>query len=258
MSLLRNVQIVLVEPASPANIGGTARVLKTTGISQLALVAPPEPWDVPETRWVAHASGDILDACQVYPDLASAVADSHVVVGTTHRTGRFREVESDPRRVLAELAALTHHHRISLVFGRERDGLWRDELLLCHRLLRFPLAVSYPSLNLSHAVLLFAYELYTAVQAAPPAQPTALCSAEEREQLVQHVLAALDTIGFRPHNDDPANFARVVRRVLNKVPLETHDARVLHRICGQVDKFASTSRISDRGRESPPASDTLR
>lgn len=247
MTLLPNVTVVLVEPATLANIGAAARVLKNTGIPNLILVRPPQPWDTQETRWVAHAAGEILDSCRVCSDLAVAVAKAHLVIGTTHRTGRFRDVDSDPRSVLADVASLVQHHRVSLVFGRERDGLWRDELALCHRLLRFPTAVGYPSLNLSHAVLLTAYELYTASRTAVPTAPVQLITIEQREQLLGHILAALEAIGFQPHNDDPTNFARVVRRVLNRIPLQVRDARVLHRICGQVGKFAAANRIASTG-----------
>lgn len=241
MDPLANVRVVLVEPASPGNIGATARVLKNTGISRLVLVNPGE-WNLPETRWMAHGSEEILDTCQVFPDLPSAVADAHLVVGTTHRLGRTREVISTPREEIARIAELAFHHQVAVVFGREKDGLWNSELQYCHRLLRFPSAVSYPSFNLSHAVLLFTYELFTAtrgIEKPPPLPSRHLANAAEREELYQHLERSLAAIGFRPYNDDPANFARVLRRFFNKVPLDRRDIRVLHRICGQVEKFAA-------------------
>jgi len=239
---LGNVRIVLVEPASPGNIGATARVLKNTGLSHLVLVNPPRNWDTGETRWLAHASGEILDNCRVCPDLPSAVADAHLVVGTTHRTGRTREIVSTPREAIAQIASLAYHHQIAVVFGREKDGLWKEELQHCHQLLRFPTAVSYPSLNLSHAVLLFAYELFTAIHESRPTPQQDRASARAREQLIEHLLQALEAIDFRPYNDDPTNFSRVIRRFFNKVPLDRRDARVIHRICGQIGKFAARFR----------------
>ena len=83
---MNNVQVVLVEPGTPGNIGATARVLKTTGIERLTLVKPGN-WDTIEARRFAHGSGDILDNCRICPDLATAVAECHTVVGTTHRVG---------------------------------------------------------------------------------------------------------------------------------------------------------------------------
>ncbi|HBM51015.1 MAG TPA: tRNA/rRNA methyltransferase, partial [Marinobacter sp.] len=47
----------------------------------------------------------------------------------------------------------------ALVFGREDRGLSNDELALCDLLTGFPMAVSYPSLNLAQSVMLYAWEL---------------------------------------------------------------------------------------------------
>lgn len=237
MNPLDNIRIVLVEPATPGNIGATARVLKTTGLSQLALVNPGA-WDTPEARAFAHGAGDILDSSQVFSSLAAAVADCHIVVGTTHRQGRFRTVTSEPHALIAQLAAQAHHRRIALVFGRERDGLWHEELALCQQVLRFPTAVAYPSLNLSHAVLLFTYGLYRAVGETPPAPAAPLATAGERERMVAQIVQALAEIEFTPYNNEPDHFGRVLRRFFNKVELEVRDVRAIQTICGQIRKFS--------------------
>ena len=243
MNPLDNIRVVLVEPATPGNIGATARVLKTTGIGQLALVNP-KAWDTPEARAFAHGAGDILDGSQVFSSLAAAVADCHIVVGTTHRQGRFRAVTSAPGPLVAQLASQVHHHRIALVFGRERDGLWHEELALCHQVLRFPTAVSYPSLNLSHAVLLFTYDLYAAVGEKPPDPPVQLATADERERMFTQILQALDEIEFTPYNNKPDHFGRVLRRFFNKIDLEVRDVRAIQTICGQIRKFSRRYRRS--------------
>ena len=237
MNPLDNIRVVLVEPATPGNIGATARVLKTTGISQLALVNPGA-WDTPEARTFAHGAGDILDDSQVFPSLAAAVGDCHIVVGTTHRQGRFRTVTSAPEPLIAQLASQVHHRRIALVFGRERDGLWHEELALCHQVLRFPTAVAYPSLNLSHAVLLFTYGLYEAVSEQPPDPPAQLATADERERMLAQILQTLAQIEFTPYNNKPDHFGRVLRRFFNKVDLEVRDVRAIQTICGQIRKFS--------------------
>ncbi len=237
MNPLDNIRVVLVEPATPGNIGATARVLKTTGINQLALVNPGA-WDTPQARAFAHGAGDILDGSQVFPSLAAAVADCHIVVGTTHRQGRFRTVTSTPDSLIDQLASQVHHRRIALVFGRERDGLWHEELALCHQVLRFPTAVAYPSLNLSHAVLLFTYGLYAAVAEKPQDSPGQLATAGERERMFAQILQALAELEFTPYNDKPEHFGRVLRRFFNKVDLEVRDVRAIQTVCSQIRKFS--------------------
>jgi TrmH family RNA methyltransferase len=237
MNPMNNVKVVLVEPATPGNIGAVARVLKTTGINRLTLVSPGE-WDTDECRRFAHGSGDILDHCQICPDLATAVADCHTVVGTTHRVGRFRDVATTPQPIVAQLANQIHHRRIALVFGREKDGLWHEELTLCHQLLRFPTAVDYPSLNLSHAVLLLSYSLYTALGDAPPQPELRLASSAAREQMYVNIQQALDDIEFVPYNNDREHFSKVLRRFFNRIDMEVRDIRAIQTVCGQIRKFS--------------------
>lgn len=247
MKALINIRVVLVEPATPVNVGAVARVLKNTGITRLALVNPPH-WDTPQTRWTAHASGEILDQCELFDDLKTAVSGAHFVLGTTHRQGRFRKVTPDYRAVLTEVATTAQAHEVAIVFGREKDGLWRQELTCCHQLVTLPAAVPYPSFNLSHAVLLVAHELFLACSkladdpsdthhTPEPAAP--LANAGEVESVHDRVVSAMRLIGFRPYNDDPSNFSRVLKRFLTRTPLERRDAMVIHRICGQIRKFAA-------------------
>jgi TrmH family RNA methyltransferase len=238
---LDNVRVVLVEPATPGNIGAVARVLKNTGIRSLALVNPGT-WDTSEARWMAHGATDVLDSCQVFADLPSAVADCHLVVGTTHRQGRLRQLICAPRPALARIASLLNSRRVGLVFGREKDGLWHSELLLCHQLIRFPTAVSHPSLNLSHAVLLFAYELFAATTPCAAAPAVSLATAAQRERMYRHLEEALAAIDFSPYNDDPRHFNRLLRRFFNKVELDVRDVRLIHKLCGQIQKFSARHR----------------
>jgi TrmH family RNA methyltransferase len=237
MNLLDQVRVVLVEPSSPGNIGATARVMKTTGLSHLVLVNPGD-WDTAETRAFAHGSGDILNACRIVPKLQAAVEDCHFVVGTTHRQGKQRDEIHAPAHAVKKMVPLLHSQQVALVFGREKDGLWQDELLYCQQLVCFPSAVSYPSFNLSHAVLLFTYELFKAVQAPPPVPEIELASHAERERMFDRLEKALDAIGFTHYNDNPRQFLRVLRRFFNKVDLELRDIKVILKICSQINRFS--------------------
>lgn len=237
-SPLDRIRIVLVEPGHPGNIGSVARVMKNTGMSQLVLVNPVSWREDDETRWMAHGSHDILDGVQEVASLEEALADTHLVIGTTHRLGRFRVVEEGYEAACVEAVGIACRYPVALVFGREKDGLSREELLRCHRLVRIPSAVDHPSFNLSQAVLLVAYELFRAQGQGLRPDPPPLASVDEFERVVDHILSSLEEIGFRPYNGDMGGFERVLRRYLSRVPLERRDASVLHRICNQIGKYS--------------------
>ncbi len=243
LSQLAGVRIVLVEPASSGNIGSVARVMKNTGIGQLTLVNPRFDWDVDETRALAHGAGEILDGAVRADDLQSAVADCHLVVGTTHRDGRQRDAIHPPERIVEKIAPQLPNGTVAIVFGREKDGLWQEELRLCRYLVRFPSAVSHPSYNLSHAVLLFAYALFCSTQTAPnPPSPSPAVPHAERERLFDTLEKALQSIGFVHYNRDPQHFMDAVRRFFNKIDLGERDVRVVLKICQQIQRFSRRQR----------------
>jgi len=62
----------------------------------------------------------------------------------------------------SELSSFLKNHpgKAGIVFGNERTGLEDDELELCNIASHIPVNDAFPSLNLSHAVMIYAYELF--------------------------------------------------------------------------------------------------
>lgn len=150
---------VLIEPATPENVGAAARAIKTMGISDLRLVNPCDYLSEP-ARWLAHASNDILEKAQVFNTFKKAIEDIDFIIGTT---AKKRSVKYDyfPLEKLPGLL-LDKGNTIksaALVFGREESGLTNAELKLCDLVTTVPLKNPYPSLNLAQAVMVYAYEL---------------------------------------------------------------------------------------------------
>lgn len=150
---------VLVEPAVPENIGAAARAIKTMGFHQLALVAPP---DYPQEKMfhVAHASKDILENALIFASLGDALSDVDFAIATS---AKRRSVRGDYHHA-ASLVTIIEAKRSSIkkaaiVFGREESGLTNEEIKRCDIVSFLPMKQKYPSLNLSHAVMLYAYLL---------------------------------------------------------------------------------------------------
>ena len=234
------MRIVLVEPTSHGNIGSVARVMKNTGLTTLALVNVSN-WDTPETRALGHGAGDILDNATVYENLSSAIADCTWVIGTTNRSGKKRNVIHEPSTMIKEFGNRASSHSLAAVFGREKDGLSQDELQLCNFLVKFPSAVTYPSYNLSHAVLLLTYQYFLLTpKICSDISHTKFEVAvhSDRENLFKTIITALETVNFKHYNGDKKHFLRPLRRFCNKFDLTSQDIRVLLKICNQVINFA--------------------
>ncbi|MDT8401566.1 MAG: tRNA/rRNA methyltransferase [Bacteroidales bacterium] len=159
-----HISFILVEPKVPENVGAAARALKTMGFEKLILVKPCG-YKEGRARWLAHGSGDILDNAMVFETLEDAVHDFDLIIGTTarKRISKREYVEIQQLRPFLN-ARQGEYGKIALVFGREEAGLTNKELELCHITSTIFMAAGFPSLNLSHAVMLYTYELSTGAQ----------------------------------------------------------------------------------------------
>jgi tRNA/rRNA methyltransferase len=153
------IEIVLVSPRNPLNIGAVARAMANFGFSRLSVVAPYAPhWR--EAR-SAIGAPELLQNAKETQSLADAVADCTFVAGTGTLTHRKPEQHvfalPDLGRALA--GQLDHEGRIALIFGAEKHGLTRDDLSYCHTLVTIPTDPRQPSMNLGQAVAVCLYEL---------------------------------------------------------------------------------------------------
>lgn len=220
-----NLVFILVEPATPENVGAAARALKTMGFPQLRLVNPCNYLSNP-ARWLAHASNDILEAARVYSSLKEAVADCNFCIGTT---AKQRSVKEDYLNV-CELPALlqkkeTSIHQAGVIFGREDSGLRNQELKRCDVVSTVPLQTSYPSLNLAQAVMLYAYEL-SVLHTQEPSMKKDI-TPESFQALKQKTATVLTHLKFTPNS---AIYPRIIER-LNQ--LSHGDIQLLHSICNK-------------------------
>jgi tRNA/rRNA methyltransferase len=235
---LANITVILVEPATPGNVGSTARAMKTMGLSHLVVVNGVKFKEQPQAIMLGHGAGDVLARAREVPTWEEATAGLHWLIGTTHRKRRaqFPQVLT-ARETAGKIAALSQKHKVGLVFGREEAGLTDAELRQCQEIASVPQAADHPSLNLAQAVMIFAYEIFLASLGEIPKPRHNLATVHEVESVLQHLATSLAKVGFRPHQGDPESFFRSLRRVLGRAPLEKRDCNVLHRICQQIDYY---------------------
>jgi tRNA/rRNA methyltransferase len=153
------LDVVLVSPRNPLNIGAAARAMANFGFSRLAVVAPYEPhWR--EAKSAVQAEY-LLQNARCTQCLSEAVADCTLVAGTGTLEHRKPEqpVVSLPALAPIIQSELARGGRIALVFGQEKHGLTREDLALCHVLVEIPTDLRQPSMNLGQAVAVCLYEL---------------------------------------------------------------------------------------------------
>ena len=203
--MLDNIRIVLVNTHHPGNIGSAARAMKNMGLTRLYLVSPK---DFPsfEASQLASSASDVLKDAVVVDTLAQALHGCSFVCGTTARLRSVKWPQVDARECGEVLQAESEQHQVALVFGRERSGLFNDELELCQALVNIPTAEAYSSLNLAQAVQVLSYEILMASQKvnkyqsgeALPAkdQKDELATHDQLEGMYNHYIEALTDLNF--------------------------------------------------------------
>ncbi len=159
-------RFVLVRPHYPENVGAVARAIKTMGFTQMTLVKPGR-LAVPEHEMafkMAVKSWDVLNEASRVDDVASAVAESDLVLATTARRGFSGVIQ--PREA-AERAVLhaARGGKIAFLFGNEKTGLSEADHAWATLHVRIPMAADQPSVNLAQATQIIAYELFVAALA---------------------------------------------------------------------------------------------
>jgi tRNA/rRNA methyltransferase len=156
MSILppQGLAIILCSPQQPGNIGATVRAMANFGVTELRLVNPC-PHLHPEARKFAVNAHPLLGTAKVYTSLLDALADCHLSIATTRRSGRLRGDLLDSTAVPGLLATLPPAAQVALVFGREDSGLSSEEVALCTHAATVATTDELGSLNLAQAVLLF-------------------------------------------------------------------------------------------------------
>ncbi len=227
------VDVVLVRPESAANIGAAARVVRNTGLRGLRLVAPGD-WRTVEcwrTAWGAH---EVLEEARVFPDLASAVADAHVVMAFSGRRDPGVALV-DVREAAEEVAARRADETACLVFGPETHGLSLEELAWCGRRAVIPSHAGQPSLNLSHAVMVAAYEVFRA--RARPAPLPRRATAEEKEAMLALLEEGLLALGALPRVGTDAFFLEW-RALFARADLTPKEVRLIEHLARKMARAA--------------------
>lgn len=239
--------IILVEPQLGENIGMVARAMANFGLSELRLVNPRDGWPSEKARAAASRADHVIDGAVLFGDLRSALADLNFVYATTARErDGFKQVRGPVEAGRALRARAGAGERTGIMFGRERFGLFNEEVAQADEIVTFPINPEFASLNIAQAALLMSYEWMKAglenetdtAFSGPAVEP-----AEKRhiQGLLDHLEAALDARGyFRPLAKKPKMLDNM-RAVLTRPGFAEAEIKVLRGIVSSLDYFSPRS-----------------
>ena len=246
----QNVYFVLVEPREQGNIGASARAIKNMGFNNLCLVKPP-PEMPEEARWFARNAHDVLDSAKVHDSVEGAISDKAVVVGTTRRKGKNRGLILTAEKGAPGIHDLAAKNKVAILFGREARGLYNHEVNECNFIITIPCSKNQPSLNLSQAVLITAYELSKCGEDTVDSQsaarkkkfnnlslPEHLQTREDLAYLYKRISHVLELLEYFPRGerDIMQKIIFNLKRFLGRSGLTESELKMLLGLCTRIEK----------------------
>jgi tRNA/rRNA methyltransferase/tRNA (cytidine32/uridine32-2'-O)-methyltransferase len=249
---LKDIVVILCRPSDPGNIGAVCRAMMNMGLGKLRMTglsgADLAPVEGEIRSRAVHAAG-IWEEAEYFGTLAEAAADCGILAGTTRRRGRRRKDVTMDCRELA-LWLRDRPGKAALAFGNERSGLDDGELALCNIASHIPVSGAFPSLNLSHAVQIYGYEMFRALGPAPGTAGEGVKGAwipldrGGAEALTASIAGNLESLGFYRHPGREMQ-ARFIRDLVSRAALSVREGKYLG------DIFAKAARLALRAGNAP-------
>jgi TrmH family RNA methyltransferase len=245
-----NIYVVLVEPKEPGNIGSVVRAMKNMGILHLRLVNPPQGYkDNTEQKKFGYRAQEITQRSKKFANLTDALQDISIAFLATTKKGKWKRDFLLPEQAAELIGQRAHKEKIAVIFGREESGVTIDESQMANYFIYIPMAGTYPSLNLSQAVLLVLYEIFKKIGEIPTLTYPRTAAKKEFERLYDNIWRLMKSLLIR--EPDKGLFHRSLKRALNRTRWANADIAVFDRACKQVRWFIRNKTKEDFQEEEP-------
>ncbi|MCK9274391.1 MAG: RNA methyltransferase [Syntrophales bacterium] len=237
-TVTKNIAIVLVGPKHSGNIGSVARCAKNMGMKRI-IVVNPRQIDIDEMKKMStHLASDVVDSIEYEEDLKRVLSPFQFIVGTTARRGSssLRSAIISSKDAGTRIIEMSRYNRVALLFGSEDRGLTNNDIKYCDMLVNIPTSKGFSSINLSHAVMIVCYEIFSAVIGPGQKYAPRLAASSEIEAMydnLEDMFLKIDLI----RDESPGYWMAAVRRFFSRRGLLSKEVKIIRGICRQIDLF---------------------
>jgi tRNA/rRNA methyltransferase len=167
------ISIVLVNPQLPENIGFTCRSMLNFGLKNLIIIDAKLSKNLPPlslnniAELVKNTDKNSLNSLNITieSDISIALKNFTTILALSARS-RYLTKPALPLNGI--FSNINNTENIAIMFGGEKNGLSNEQLQYANYLVNIDTNTEYSSLNLSHAVVLVAYEYFNFINKNNP------------------------------------------------------------------------------------------
>ena len=153
-------EIVLVNTQLPENFGATARCMLNFQFEKLRVINPKFSLDHEKILPVCAGADKVIKKVKIFEKFSDSIKDFNYVIATSNRIRSQKKKEISFKK-LKEI--ILNNYKVAIVFGPEKSGLDNEDLSFCDYSIRINSNKNFSSLNLSHAVAIVCYNLFTSL-----------------------------------------------------------------------------------------------
>ena len=222
-----NVHFILFKPQLAENIGACARALKNFNFTKLKLVSPKISFPNEKVYATSVGARDIIKSSKIYNNFEDAIKDVDCVIATSSRIRK----KNYKYLSLSKLKKIDFKKKIAIIFGPEASGLTNNELSYANYLIKLPTNNNFQSLNLSHCVILFCYEISKILNKKTnrfnSRYKSKSINKKNLNKFVNFLISSLDQIGFLQPNHKRKSMIQNLRTIFHKMNLSNKEMRLL-------------------------------
>ena len=196
-----NVDFILFKPQLAENIGFCARALKNFNFKNLNLVSPKVDFTNKKVLATSVGAKDVIYSGKIYKKFEDAIKN------------------------------VNFNEKVAIIFGPESSGLTNDELSYANYVVKIPTSKNFQSLNLSHCVILFCYEIFKILSKKigkfKSSYKNKTLNKNDLNKFINFLIISLDQIGFLQPRQKRRSMVNNIRTLFHKLNLSEKEMRIL-------------------------------
>ena len=225
---LKNSYFILCRPQLGENIGSSARALKNFSIPNLRIVNPRCSWPNQKAKVTSVGAINILKSAKIFTSVEKSVGDLDIVFASTSR----------PRKVNKKIISITEftkkikkNKKIGIIFGPEASGLSNNEVNCADYLVTIPTNKDFSSLNLSHSLILFCFQIFHHFSKKKfnfiSGYKSNTATKSEVNKFLSFIIKGLDKKGFLQPVHKRQSMIRNINNIFHRLNLSEQEIRIL-------------------------------
>ncbi len=152
-------EIVLVNTQIPENLGATARAMLNFNLKNLRVVSPLFELSNEKIIPLSAGADSVIKNIKKFSVFEDSVKDLNILIATTNRLRSVKKKQITFQKLNKIIS--NSKNKVGIIFGPEKSGLENEHLSICDYCLMINSNPKFSSLNLSHAVSIVAYEIWS-------------------------------------------------------------------------------------------------